>query len=237
MYKRRTRRLLAALLVLFASGCQAARVQPQVATATEAQRVATSPVVPTPTDTPRVETFPTVRALARASGVPPQVLLLTGMAQTENAPRGTPPPGVFWTVTPDLRPTTTLDFVRPHRLTDVGVIFPGPPDDFGLVCYKVVAPPEGLLVNDYWGQLDGPVRRRVYVYAGATAKSAAHSRGSLMVAFSWDPCTWEEYISPEATGALKISDARGHILQLESETRTYYFDVDARLFVSSFPVP
>ncbi len=58
-----------------------------------------------------------------------------------------------------------------------------------------------------------------------------------MVAFSWDPCTWEEYVSPEPTGALQISDAHGHILKLESETRTYYFDVDARLFVSSLALP
>jgi len=236
---RGVRTLVSASLLFLLSGCQATSLESEAPNPTVKQPLAALPSGISPSRTPQVMTFPTLRAVARASGVAPQTLILTGIAQTQDVALRTPrPPWTIRTPTPDLRPTTTPNFDGlPHRWTDVGVIFPRWPDDLGMVCYKTIDPPEGLLINNYWSQWDGPDEKRVYVYAGATANSAAGGLGSVMVAYTWDPCTWEEYITPEPTGPLEITDARGHILQLESQTSTYYFNIDSRVFVSSFLTP
>jgi hypothetical protein len=204
-----------------------------------ARPVGTGVSHPFPTGTPRPMTFPTLKAVASASGVAPQILMATGVHETMDAAGHMRlPPSVFSTATADLRPTPSPDYSdRPHQWTDAGVIFPGWLEDLGMVCYKMIEPPAGLLINSFWMQWDKPDRDRVFVYAGATAGSAARNRGSVMVAYQWDPCTWEEYMTPDSTGTVDISDARRHTLQLRSPIKTYYFDIDARSFVSSFPEP
>ena len=237
---RGVKRLLTALILIALSGCQAERPQNEVQTSTLQGRPSLPPTTTlSPSPSPQVIGLSTLRPATIEAGFRAFVLTLTREVQTGiDAARTPRPASFFWTATPDLRPTGTPDFAGvPHESTETGFIFPGWPQDFGLVCYKTIDPPEGLDINNHWVQWDGKDNDRVYVYAGATASSTSEGRGSLLVAHKWNPCTWEEYISPGSYGPLTILDERRHTLQVQAGDRSYYFDTDSRLFVSSFPTP
>jgi hypothetical protein len=232
--------LLTALSLIALAACQAERPQTEVRMITPQGHPSLPPTTTlSPSPSPLVTGLYPLRPATIEAGFKAFALTLTGDVQTAiDAARTPRPASFFWTATPDLRPTGTPDFAgAPHESTETGFIFPGWPQDFGLVCYKTIDPPEGLEINNHWMQWDGKDKDRVYVYAGATASSAAEGRGSLLVAHKWDPCTWEEYISPGAYGPLTILDERRHTLQVLARDRTYYFDIDSRLFVSSLPTP